>query len=110
MATPTLQAEGAQNQVTTGTLTLTLPGHAADDILVCAVLFWGPNTAGSAAVIPTPSGWEKLGNIQSPATPDGDIAVFAKRAASGSETNPTFSRGASWDTGTDTIFAGRAFC
>jgi len=109
MAAPTLQAEGTNNQVTSGTLTLTLPGHATDDILVCIVLFWLPNTTGSAAVIPDLADWTKQGFVQFPGTPDGEVAFFWRRATSGAETNPTFTRGASWDTGTDGIYAGRAY-
>jgi len=108
VAAPTLQAEGAQNQVTSGTLTLTLPAHATDDILVSIVLFWLPATAGSAATIPDLAGWTKAGSVMFPGTPDGEVAFFWKRAASGAEANPVFTRGASWDTGTDGIYAGRA--
>ena len=108
MAAPTLQAEGAQNQVTTGTLTLTLPAHQTDDILVCIVLFWLPATVGSAATIPDLSGWTKAGSVMFPGTPDGEVAFFWRRAVSGAETNPTFTRGAGWDTGSDGIYGGRA--
>lgn len=106
---PSIRNQGAQNQVTTGTLTLTLPGHETDDILVCTVLVWVPNTAGSAAVIPTPSGWTKGAEVSFPGTPDGHIAFFWKRATSNAESNPVFDRGAGWDTGTDGIYAGRAY-
>src|SRR5574341_562701 len=111
MTAPNLQAEGAQPaNVTTGTLTLTLPAHQADDILVAVVAVWVPNTAGSAAQIPALAGWTKQGFVQFPATPDGEVALFWKRATSGAEANPTFTRGAGWDTGTDTAYGGRAFC
>lgn len=112
MAVPTLQAEGAMAVNTTGTLAVTLPAHQANDILVLTVQFWGPNTAGDAASIPIPAGWSVL-NLQlgqPTASPrDGWFAIFWKRAASSSEANPTLARGASWDTGTDTLFAARAY-
>jgi len=110
MAAPTLQAEGTLNSVTSGNLTLTLPAHAADDILVCTVLCWLPNTVGAINTIPAPAGgWAKPASVQFPATPDGEIAFFWLRAASGSETNPTFNRALDWDSGTDGIYGGRAY-
>lgn len=111
MAAPTLFAQGSVAAVTTGSLTVTLPSHQADDILLLCVVCWVPNTAGDAAQIPTPAGWALLGTqIGQPAgTRDGWSAWFWKRATSGAETNPVVSRGASWDTGTDTCFAGRAY-
>jgi hypothetical protein len=110
MAAPTLFAEGASTANTSGNLTPTMPSHQADDILILCVTFWGPNTAGDAAVVPTPSGWTEIANVATPASPiDGRIAYFWKRAASGSET-VTVTRGASWDTGTDTNFSCRVYC
>jgi hypothetical protein len=107
---PTLQAEGTQPaNVTTGNLTLTLPTHQADDILVAIVAIWAPNTAGSLAAIPALTDWTKQGAVNFPGTPDGEIAFFWRRATASGTTNPTFTRGASWDTGTDTAYGGRAF-
>lgn len=107
---PQLQAEGTQPaNVTTGSLTLTLPAHQADDILVAIVAIWAPNTAGSLAAIPALASWTKQGAVNFPATPDGEIAFFWRRATASGTTNPVFTRGASWDTGTDTAYGGRAF-
>lgn len=107
---PFLQAEGTQPaNVTTGNLTVALPAHQADDILVAIVAIWAPNTAGSLAAIPTPTDWTKQAAVNFPATPDGEIAFFWRRATASGTTDPTFTRGASWDTGTDTAYGGRAF-
>jgi len=108
---PVLQAQGVTNANTSGSLTVTLPSHQANDILVLCLGFWGPNTAGSAADIPTPGGWTQFGGLNVPASgnADGKMQWFWKRAASSSETNPVCARGASWDTGTDTCFGGRAY-
>jgi hypothetical protein len=87
-------------------LTLTLPSHLTDDILVCLVEVWVPNTPGDAADIPALTGWTK---VKGYADADGELSLFWRRATSNSTANPTFTRGTSWDTGTDGIFAGRAF-
>lgn len=111
MAAPTLNAEGTTVANTSGSLTVTLPSHAADDILILCLGFWGPNTAGSAADIPTPAGWTQIAgfNVPESGNADGKIQWFWLRATSSSMTNPVCSRGASWDTGTDTCFGGRAY-
>lgn len=113
MAAPVLQAEGATaTGVTTGVPSITIPTHQANDILVVAAIFWGPNTAGDAAQIPTPAGgWALLGSqVGQPAAAnrDGWLAWFWLRA-SGAGTTVTLTRGASWDTGTDTCYNGRAY-
>lgn len=106
MAAPNLQAEGSIAAVTTGDLTVTLPAHQADDILVVTVLTQVENTAGTAAETPTPSGWTKSQGYKDD---DLEASLFWKRAASGSETNPVFTRGSGWDTGNDTFYGGRAY-
>lgn len=111
MPNPTLQAEGATIANTTGSLTVVLASHQTDDILILCLIAWVPNTTGDAAAIPTPSGWAEIAQLQVPAAGEinGRIAWFWKRAASGAETNPVCARGASWDTGNDTCFGGRAY-
>jgi len=109
MIAPTLQAEGSLNIVTTGTLTLTLPAHQQNDILVCVLNYWLPNTAGAAAVIPNLTGWTKTGSLQFAAGPDGEAALFWRRADTNAESNPVFTRGASWDTGVDGQYSGQPF-
>jgi hypothetical protein len=113
MAAPTLQAEGAIAIVTTGNLTVVLPAHQNGDILVVTPQVWVPNTAGSAAVIPDVGSWTKQGFVQFPGTPDGECAFYWRRVAGltagQSVANPVFTRGASWDTGTDGQFSGRAY-
>ena len=112
MAAPTLQAEGATaTGVTTGVPSITIPTHQADDILLVCSIFWGPNTANDAAQIPTPSGWTLLGTqTGQPAAADRDgwLACFWRRATGAGHT-VTMARGASWDTGNDTCFNGRAY-
>ena len=107
MVAPTLQAEGGIAAVTAGSLTITLPAHATDDILVCTVMVWAPSTIPPMATIPTPSGWTKVVGIYD--TGGTEISYYWRRATSGSETNPVFTRGLNWDTGTDTCYAGRAY-
>lgn len=112
MAAPTLQAQGVTVANTTGSLTVTLAGHQADDILVLGLIIWAPNTALPNNVIPTPSGWTLIGSqvgIGVLGEETGWLAWFWKRATSGAETNPVCSRGSGWDTGTDTCFGGRAY-
>jgi hypothetical protein len=113
MAFPVLQAQGTTAAVTTGSLTVTLPAHQTDDILIVLTVDWVPNTSGNAVTGGIPSGWAVAPaggiNLVTGAETDGHIRPFWKRAASGSETDPVFTRGGSWDTGTDTCFAGRAY-
>jgi hypothetical protein len=113
MAFPVLQAQGTTAAVTTGSLTVTLPAHQTDDILIVLTVDWVPNTSGNAVTGGIPSGWAVAPaggiNLVTGSETDGHIRPFWKRAASGSETDPVFTRGGSWDTGTDTCFAGRAY-
>lgn len=115
MSAPTLFAEGAVAVSTAGQPSVVLATHDVDDIIVLHMLFWGPNTSGDAANIPLPTGgaaWTQFGNqVKQPAAgnADGAEAWFWKRAISNATTNPTCSRAAGWDTGTDTIYAGRAY-
>lgn len=114
MAAPTLQAEGATaTGVTTGAPTVTIPTHQANDILVVQAMAWVPNTTTpDAAQIPTPAGgWAAMGSQvgQPAASPrDGWVGTFWLRA-SGAGTTVTLTRGAGWDTGTDTCFNARAY-
>lgn len=110
MAAPTLQAEGTVAAVTSGNLTVTLPAHQTNDILIVTLQGWVPNTVGSAAGVTAPTGWTEASETPTPSgTADGQVGLYWRRAASGSETNPTFVRPTGWDTGTDTAWAGRAY-
>jgi hypothetical protein len=111
MAAPMLAAEGSVAAVTSGNLTVTLPAHQANDILVACVVGWVPNTTSGTATLTAPSGWTKAASdtLITSGIIDGEWAIFWRRAASSSETNPTFTRPSGWDTGTDTCFAGRAY-
>jgi hypothetical protein len=108
MTAPTLQAQGATaTGVTSGAPTITIPTHQAGDILVVSVIAWVPNTTGDAAEIPTPAGgWANMASQVK--TADGLTACFWLRAT-GAGTTITLTRGASWDTGTDTCYNGRAY-
>lgn len=110
MAQPTLQAEGAIAVVTSGNLTVTLPSHQANDILVLLSVGWVPNTTTGANTMSL-AGWtkEQSDTLITSSLIDGEWALWWKRAASGAETNPTITRPTNWDTGTDTCWAGRAF-
>jgi len=106
VAAPTLQAEGGLTVVTTGALAPTIPTHQADDILIVAWGFWGPNSTSlpDAAV---PSGWTQIAQFDAPAA-DGKIGYFYKRAAAAGQT-VSIARPSGWDTGTDTAWGGRAY-
>lgn len=108
---PILQAQGATNANTTGSNSPTIPTHQANDIIIVAAVFWGPNTAGDAEQIPTPTNYTLLGSqVGQPAAAnrDGWSALFWRRV-SGAGTTVTVTRGASWDTGSDTCFGARAY-
>jgi hypothetical protein len=109
MAAPTLQAEGTLNNITTGNNSPTIPTHRADDILILASGFWGPNSAvsgGSLDATPTPATWALI--TETTDTQDGAIAWFWRRATV-STTTVTVTRGADWDTGTDTAWGCRVY-
>jgi hypothetical protein len=112
VAAPTLAQQGAIAVVTSGNLTVTLPTHATNDILILDMEVWVPNTASAASAPSAPSGWTQISLLQTPASPsaaDGYIGLYWKRAASNAETNPTFTRPVDWDTGVDGQWAGRAY-
>lgn len=117
MAAPTLQAQGSVAAVDTGSVTPTLPSHQADDILVAQVVIWSPATSGHIDAIPDPSGWTTFagGGNQNPRLiapaddVDGAIGIWWKRAASGAESDPVFTRGANWSTGAGTCYAARCY-
>ena len=110
MAAPNLQAEGTIDAVTTGNLTVVLPAHEAGDILIVMLAYHAPNTAGSTGAPGEPAGWAYGSDLE-----EGDAEVdsraiwYWKRAASGAEPDPTFTRPSPMDTGTDTNWSGRAY-
>ena len=102
MPAPTLNAEGAISAGTTGSRTPTIPAHVADDILWLTCMYWGPNTAGTLAVIPTPTDWNIAATVKQ--GEDGRVSWFWLRAtAAGTTVTVDLPTGA--DTGTDTCFA-----
>ena len=111
MAAPTLQASGTIANVTSGNLTVTLPTHQANDILIVVVSGWVPNTTTGTNVMAAPAGgWVKLlSDSLINTTIDGEWAIFWLRASAAGTTNPVFTRPTSWDTGTDTAWGGRAY-
>lgn len=112
---PVLQAQGTIAAVTTDSLTVTLPAHQLNDILIIDNFCWQPNYAGSpdnAPYMSAPSGWENITQLQfagGSGNWDWTSRMFWKRAASSAETNPTLTAGTSQDTGADTCWAGRAY-
>lgn len=111
MAAPTLQASGTVANVTSGNLTVTLPTHQANDILIVVVSGWVPNTTAGTNLMTAPAGgWVKLLSDSLINTQiDGEWAIFWLRATAPDTTNPAFTRPASWDTGTDSAWGGRAY-
>src|SRR3990172_351040 len=105
-AAPTLQAEGTLASITTGNLVPSPPTHEANDILVAAWIYWGPNTT-TLTDISTPSGWVSIYQADAPAL-DGKIGFYYLRA-SGASNPVTFARPAGWDTGADTNWSGRIY-
>lgn len=105
---PQLVAEGSVSAVTAGSLTVNLPAHQTNDILIAIVSIYAPNSA-SWSNLTTPSGWTLYGTSGTPSVANGEHAIYWRRATSNSTADPVFVRGASWDDGTDTCFAGRAF-
>jgi hypothetical protein len=113
VAVPVLQSQGTITAVTTGNLTVTIPtGEVADDILVVTTVAWVVNTTTGANTIAAPSGWNKFTPAVTTLTGgliDAEYSFFWKRATSNAETNPTFVRPTGWDTGNDTVWAGRCY-
>ena len=107
MTAPTLQAEGNLIVNTSGTLTVVIPTHTTNDILILTLCYYGPNTAGDVLDTPTPSGWTIVHGLGGGA--DGRNGIYWRRATGAGTANPVCSRGVSWDTGTDTAFGGRAY-
>lgn len=104
MARPSVVGFGALAANTSGTLSPSIPTHQTDDILWARIAYWGPNTPGAALDIPTPTNWTMIGSQGG--GDDARHGVFWRRAPSAG-TTVTFSRGVSWDTGTDTKYFGR---
>src|SRR6188768_2164160 len=105
MARPSIVGFGALTSNESGNLSPAIPTHQTDDILVVRAVYYGPNTAGDALDIPTPSTWT-LAHSQGGGS-DVRHAWFWKRAT-GAGTTVSLTRGVSWDTGNDTIYAARS--
>lgn len=104
MARPSVVGFGAIAANTSGNLSPAIPTHQANDILLARVSYWGPNTAGDALDIPTPASWTILGSQGGGS--DARHTAFWFRATGAGHT-VTFTRGVSWDTGTDTKYFAR---
>ncbi|MBI3094006.1 MAG: Ig-like domain-containing protein, partial [Rhodocyclales bacterium] len=68
-----------------GNVTPTLPGHQADDLLLCAATS-NDNTAHSVAT----GGWAQVYQLAQTGSGNPRSSLFYKKAASAAETNPTF--------------------
>jgi hypothetical protein len=92
---------GTVVQATTSPNTVTLPAHSTGDLLGVTCV-WQSNTA---LPVTTPTGWERTGRAnQTTPTPDLGVAVYLRKAASGSETNPSFAHTATGTTAGITYF------
>lgn len=112
MPAPTLQAQGAIAAVTTGDLAITLPAYAANDIVVITTVGYVPNTTTGTNTQSLASPWTKNSpNVTTGNPIDEEHATWWARATSASSlgTTVTITRPTSWDTGTDTCWAGRAY-
>lgn len=114
MAAPTLQAQGNIAAVTTGNLAITLPAYTTNDIVVITSVGWVPNTTTGTNTQSLASPWTKYSPDITTITSsliDAEYAFWWARATSGSSlgTTVTITRPTSWDTGTDTCWAGRAY-
>ena len=112
MAAPIFQQQGTLAGVTTGNLTVVIPAvEQADDILVVTTVAWVVNTTTGANTIAAPSGWTKFTPAVTTITGgliDAEYSFFWKRAV-GADADPVFVRPAGWDTGNDTVWAGRCY-
>ncbi len=106
MAAPTVGVSSTIAASTTAAISPTIPTHAANDILWATVVYWGPNTAGTLAAIPTPANWTAGPQVKQ--GEDGWVGYFWRRAPAAG-TTVTFALGTGWDTGTDICYAVRVF-
>ncbi len=104
MARPSHVGIGAISGNTGGNLSPAIPTHQADDVGFARITYYGPNTAGDALDIPTPANWTMIGSQGGGS--DARHGIFFRRFT-GAGTTVTFTRGVSWDTGTDTEYCGR---
>lgn len=114
MTAPNLQAQGTIAAVTSGNLAITLPTYAANDIVVITTVGWVPNTTTGTNTQSLASPWNKYSPDVTTITSsiiDAEYAFWWARATSSSSlgTSVTITRPTSWDTGTDTCWAGRAY-
>jgi len=114
MAAPTLVGANPIGQATTGNLTIDLStvAYQAVDIIVITSVGWVPNTTTGTNTQSLSSPWTKYSpNITLNSPIDGEWAFWWARATSSSSlgTSLTITRPTSWDTGTDTCWAGKAF-
>jgi len=87
-AAPTFQAFSAIAAAASGSAdpTVTLPGHAANDILLLATI-----VRSNTATVATPAGWTQIGSPTVRSTV-ATYQFFWKRAAGSAETNPLIDR------------------
>ena len=114
MAAPVLQTQGTVAAVTTGNLVITLPAYLANDIVVITSVGFVPNTTTGTNTQSLDSPWTKNSpnaTIISGGIIDEEHACWWARATSNSSlgSTVTITRPASWDTGTDGVWAGRAY-
>lgn len=114
MAVPVLQTQGTVAAVTTGNLVITLPAYLANDIVVVTSVGFVPNTTTGTNTQSLDSLWTKNSPNATVITGgiiDEEHACWWARATSNSSlgSTVTITRPTGWDTGTDGVWAGRAY-
>lgn len=114
MAAPVLQTQGTVAAVTTGNLVITLPAYLANDIVVITSVGFIPNTTTGTNTQSLASPWTKNSPNATVITGgiiDEEHACWWARATSNSSlgSTVTITRPTGWDTGTDGVWAGRAY-
>lgn len=109
-----LQTQGTVSAVTTGNLSVTLPAYVANDIVVITTAAYIPNTTTGTNTQSLANPWTKYSPAVTTITGgiiDTEHAFWWARATSSSSLGTTVSitRPASWDTGNDTAWGGRAY-
>lgn len=111
MTAPTLVGEGNIATATnTSNLSVTIPAHEVDDIIVIVTANWVPNTTSGTNQTSMTSPWTKLTALtQTSGSPiDSELSIYWTRATSTSTTG-SIVRGSGWDSGTDGLRAARAY-
>lgn len=99
---------------TSGNLAVTLPSHAANDILILHYVCYDADQVSAHSIASAPSGWTAFPvftqhSLNAPSPGETGHGLFWKRATSGAESNPTITRPGDWLGGADGLFYARAY-